>query len=434
MMMFASDNGATYEGGEHGSTQYWGTTRNILRGERVLAPTDLAEDYGRRDLIGGPRAHCHYPRGWGMVGNAPFRLYKGTVLAGGHQVPLIFSWPRGVEEHGTFRSQYVHVTDILPTLLELVGLDAPTERHGQPVKTMTGTSFVSVLRDLAAPPVHREQYYESRGHRGFYQDGWEAATVHEPRTHFRDDDWQLFHLDEDPTESENLAAQHPGTVKQLAEAWEDAAWENQVFPLDEGSGLLYALVPPYRARMLEPVTIYPGTPTLERYRSSVLIGARSFTVDVRVEFSPGDEGILLAHGDQCGGYAFYVEDDELVYVHNGYGEMQSLRVGRLEPGARAIRAEFTTIPDWNWQVTVLIDGNAANELASVPMLWGVVPCEGIDIGIDRRSPVSWEIYERHGAFPYTGQLSSVTYTPGDLAAYAPALSIDQLRALGRQFD
>ena len=320
IILFTSDNGASREGEAEGTTAYY---------QHLLGATDVSADLARLEEIGGPTTTPHYPRGWAMAsGNTPFRLYKINTHAGGHSVPMIVSAP-GLPA-GEFSRQFAHVTDVLPTLLDLLDLDAPTTRGGRPLKPIAGASFVSTFADPAAASTHPEQHYEMVGHRGFYRDGWEAVTLHRPLTPFRDAEWELYDLRSDPTETTDLATEHPEKVRELAQAWEQAAQDNQVFPLDEGSGVKFLVRPGSSEVFSEPVTILPGTPTLERWRSQQLVANRSFRVTVLL--ASAGEGTLVAHGDQGGGYSLYIEADQLVFAHNdGRG-----RVGRY-PGRWAAR-------------------------------------------------------------------------------------------------
>lgn len=426
ILIFTSDNGASREGERVGTSAYY---------VHLLAGDDLDADAARLDLIGGPRTTPHYPRGWAMVGNTPFRLYKVNTHAGGHTVPFVFSWPARLGDvAGQLRSQYAHVTDVVPTLLGLLGVERPTERNGHPLRALSGTSLLDALADPAAPSPHREQIYEMNGHRGFYRDGWEVVTLHQPMTPFSDDEWELYHLAEDPNELHDLRARHPEKLRELADAWEDAAWEEQIFPLDDGTFVKYLERPPRDEVYRRPVTIFPGTPTLERWRSAQLVGYRGVRVLARIDFRSGDQGYLVAHGDQGSGYGLYVLDDELRFVHNdGRGIVRELSGGRILDGPHEIGLELSAPGRQRWDARLLVDGEVTGVEAGFPMLFGMAPFEGIDVGIDRRSPVSWRIFERHGPFPYTGRLHWVRYEPGPLAPDAPETMLDALRELGARF-
>ncbi len=426
LILFMSDNGASREGEEVGTSAYY---VHLLQGD------DVEADLARLDDIGGPKTTPHYPRGWAMVGCSPFRLYKLNTHAGGHSVPFLVSWPGHVDEADALRRSYVHVTDILPTLLDVTGLEPPTHRHGLAVKPLVGTTFAPMLADAAAPSAHVEQHYENLGHRGYYRDGWEVVTLHQPLTPFSPEEWELYHLATDPTELRNLALDEPDRLQELADLWEQAAWANQVYPLDEGSSIKYLVRPPWAAVFGEPVTIVPGTPTMERWRSVQLIWFRAIRITASIDFAAGDRGYLFAHGDQGSGYGTYVLDDELVFVHNdGRGHMRRESAGALAPGTQEVVADFAAPGKNVWDVTLSVDGEERAVVRAVPMLYGMAPFEGIDVGIDRRSPVDWDIYERFGPFAYSGVLRNVRFVPGEPAADSPQNMIDIIRDMGARFE
>jgi arylsulfatase len=374
-----------------------------------------------------------------MASNTPFRLYKINTHAGGHQVSTILGWPRRLATRpaaaGGIRRQYVHVTDVLPTLLDLLGVEAPAARAGEALKPMAGCSFAATIDDPDAPAQHREQHYEMQGHRGYYRDGWEVVTLHRPMTSFAEDRWELYDLAADPTELRDLSEARPDVVAALVEAWERAAWANQVFPLDEGTFIKHLIRPPGTERFAAPITLRPGTPTLERWRSQQLVAVRSFRVTVRAAHRGRDQGVLVAHGDQGGGYALYVERGRLHWVLNdGRGSTRTLDGGPLPDGEIDVVADVEAPGKGVWDVVLRVDGDERSRGDGFALLFPMAPFEGIDVGIDRRSPVSWEVFERHGPFPYTGHLRSVTYQPGPPAPDSPYVLIDRLRDLGSRFE
>ncbi|QXC62175.1 arylsulfatase [Aquihabitans sp. G128] len=430
IFLFLSDNGASREGEAGGTTSYF----RSLVSKNVKDLEDRQFDRDRLELAGGPRALVHYPRGWAMASNTPFRLYKINTHAGGHSVPLILHWPAGQRDPGR-RDQWSHVTDLLPTLCELAGVQRPDVRGGIALQPLNGTSLGPVLADAGAAHARGPQYLEMAGHRGYYDGDWEVVTRHQELTEFGLHEWELYNLADDRTETRNLAAEHPERVAEMAAGWEAAARENQVYPLDEGSRLRYVVRPPYEVPLQQPVRIVAGTHTLERYRSQQLIQWRSFDVDVELDHAAGDQGVLVSHGDQGGGYALYVDDDgELVFVHNGYGEVRELRCGPVPDGARQIRLAVTAPGGWRWNVAVSVDGAEVGTSDDLVMLGAMAPFEGINVGIDRRSPVSWELAERHGTFPWTGRLVAVTYTPGEPAPDAGTRFLDLLREIGMRYE
>lgn len=403
IFVFTSDNGASREGEEHGTTQY---LRTLLSSNSRHDREDPEADLERLDLIGGPRTLAHYPRGWAMASNTPFRLYKRNTHQGGHAVPFLMSWPDGLPGTGRVDT-WAYVTDVLPTLLELTGL---------PERPLNGQSLTST--------GDREQYSELQGHRGYVRGDWEIVTRHAPLTPFGDHEWELYHRATDRTQLHDLAAERPDLVAELAKAWEEAARANQVYPLDEGSRLRYLIRPPWDEDAA-PVQLTPYVHTLERWRSLQLIQWRSFTVTATID-EPGN-GVLVAHGGQGGGYVLHVEDGEVVFTQNGYGVMHHLRAG---PPGTTVEAHITAPGDWVWDVAIKVDGEERARKNGLPMLAAFCPMEGIDVGVDRRSPVSWE----HGQNPFTGHIRDVVYIPGAFAPDAGANFVDLVRQVGMRFE
>ena len=132
-----------------------------------------------------------------------------------------------------------------------------------------------------------------------------------------------------------------------------------------------------------------------------------------LDYALGDEGMLFAHGDQGGGYAMYVEGGRLFLAYNGYGDMTVVDCGELPAGTSGVDLAMQREPGWRQNARISRDGTEVGEALDLPVLMAIAPFEGIDVGIDRRSPVSWEVYEKHGPFPYAGTLRAVTYRPGD---------------------
>ncbi|MGI8938772.1 MAG: arylsulfatase [Iamia sp.] len=425
IIVFTSDNGASREGEVDGTASYY---------VHLMNETDIEVDLARLEAMGGPTTTPHYPRGWAMAGNTPFRLYKINAHAGGHQVPFILHGPVPGGA-GEMRDQYQYVTDLLPTLLELCDLPHPAAAGVEGVRAPHGTSFLPVLEDPEHPSTHPEQYTEMIGQRGYRVGEWEAVTLHQPLTPFDDAEWELYDMGNDPTQVRNLALEQPEVLADLAARWEEAAWANQVYPLDEGSQIKYLIRPPHQAAYEAPVTILPGTPTLERWRSLQLLFLRSVAITIDVVVGPDDEGILVAHGDQGGGYVVWLDAAGLHAAHNdGCGLMRQLDAPRPEPGRRELALLLDAVGGGVWDALLRVDGELAASEAGWPCLYAMAPFEGIDVGLDRRSPVLWRLYEAHGCYPYTGQIASVTYTPGDRPADSPANLMEMLREMGRKFE
>jgi arylsulfatase A-like enzyme len=437
VFIFSSDNGASRLADRNvplcdgatttdtGTPSYFGYMHD--RREKVGVTAELLASM---DLLGGPTTWPHYPRGWAMACNTPFRLYKFSTLRGGQQAPFIFSWPArfGTEQQGAVRRQYTHITDVLPTLVDLLGLEVPTERNGRPASRPAGVSFAGTLQDEHAPSLHEEQYTECIGNRGFYRRGWEAVTVRQPLTPFSEERWQLFDVEHDPTQSRDLGPEQLEKLAELVKAFDRAAWANQVYPLDEGSCVKLLQKPSVEAP--GPTRILPGTPTLERHHSSLLIQGQSFRVVVDWQFQRGDEGVLVAHGDQAAGYILFVEDDQLYFEQNQFGSPYRLDPVALPATSRAVVLDVTAPGGGSWDVDIVVDGERSASATGLPQFMGFLPFEGIDVGIDRRSPVSWELYTRRRSFPFSGRLVAVTFVPGERAPDAPERRLEQARELG----
>jgi arylsulfatase len=419
IIVFTSDNGGSREGGGKGTTQYFKTVGMVH--SHMGNPENVDLDYERLDLIGGPRLMVHYPWGWGMASNTPLRLHKGTTFAGGHRVPLIVSWPAGIAGRNEIRFQYTHLSDVLPTLTEMIGLETPAERNGMSARAMTGSSFGEVLAAGDTPSAHPEQYYEMSGHRGYYREGWEAVTIHYPNARFDDEQWHLFNVEQDPAQTTDLAADEPERVEELTKAWDQAAWTYLVYPIDDGMGMMRLTDPTSMGGAGEKVvTLLPGTPTLERGVAAGLIHGRSFSVTVSLEHHQGDRGILFAHGDQGGGYCVYVDDDgSCVFAHNAYGAMTVVSGGVLPDGTTQVTLDITADAGARWTARLAADSKHLAAASDLEALGFLAPFEGIDVGMDRRSPVSWELYERHSTFPYTGRIHQVVYRATEFAPDAP---------------
>jgi arylsulfatase len=431
LFVFTSDNGGSREGERNGTSAYFRT----LHFGRKNTPEPFDEDLARLDDIGGPTTMPHYPRGWAMASNTPFRLYKINAHRGGHSVPFVVSWPAGELGAGELRHQFVHVTDILPTFLDIVSVDRPDTWRGNPVLPLAGENVSATLLDADAPGRGRDVAIENEGHRGYRREGWEAVTRHEPRTPYTGEPWELFDMAEDPTQLRDLAEERPELLAELQAAWEAAAWENQMLPLDEGTGYRYLLRPPWIESYDQPVVLHRDTPSLDRWRSQRLILWRDFEVTVSVTLADGDAGMLVAHGDQGGGYALYVDTtSELVAVHNGYGLERELRGPVVPPGDHDLRLRVTCPGDDRWNLALAIDGTDVAAAEGFRLLMAIAPFQGIDVGIDRKSPVSWSVHERHGAFSFSGEIHRVSYQPGAPAPDHPDNFMQVLRDWGRTFE
>jgi len=409
VFMFLSDNGASQEGGPAGSPYYLSAPR--IAGlpqtdeHRRLVSTGFAHSI--IDLIGSRDAKPAYNWGWARLCNTPFRLFKRQTHAGGHSVPAILSWPAGIADTGALRRQYLHVTDVLPTMMALAKGDDPQ------LDGLDGFSFVDSIHDAETTSRHCKQYYEMDGNRGMYVDGWEIVARYDGVGRYSVEDWELYNLNTDPTQIVDLSDVEVERTAAMAAEWEDTAWEKQVFPLTDDSDLKDPVSPEQR-RASRPVEILRGSQTLDRYRSRTLVQVRSFDmqIDFGDGFRPTDEGVLIAQGDQAGGYLLYVEDSHLHFCHNYGGRTRDFDMGALDPQLDRIDVAFVAQPEGVCSVSIAVHEELREVPAQFNLFSGETPFQGIDVGIDRRSPVSRELRSRRGTFAYTGALRSVTITPG----------------------
>ena len=279
IVVFSSDNGGTHAGGPIGSTY----NNRRMSG---LPEDPIARERERLDLIGTPRSNALYPTGWGQVSNTPFPTYKTYTGGGGRRVSFVISWPARIADGGAIRSQFVHVTDVMPTLLDLAGVAPLTQVNGRPAREPHGRSFAAVLFDAAAASLRREQYYECWSNRGYYRDGWLARSLQKRGEPIDLDNWTLHDLSRDFSESEDVRDRHPERLRELVAAFDDAAWTNLVYPLDNRTMVQKMSDGAVRPGGTAPAAraFAPGTQTARPVRLSALFPEEA--VDSRAP--PGD--------------------------------------------------------------------------------------------------------------------------------------------------
>jgi len=391
------DNGASQEGGPFGVLHEMKFFNGILETPE--------EAINHLDEIGGPHSHSNYPWGWAQAGNTPFKWYKQNTHEGGVHVPLVVHWPAGITDTGGLRTQFHHVNDVVATIYDTLGVEPPDMFRGLEQMPITGTSFSYTFGDPDEPTRKESQYYEMVGHRGMWHDGWKAVTRHQPGTDFEADEWELYHVDVDPSECNDLADAHPEKLRELIEMWWDEADRHGVLPLDDRLGELFAT----RFRDNSP------HPTDRRYvykppmaplpaQAGAPIGGRSFDMTATVATGADREGVLYATGTQNSGVAFFVNDGRLVFDYNAFDDHTIVRSAEpLPDSATELRVELRRGDDRVAAVTLLVDGEPVGS-GTIPWLMGTISSVGASIGYDAGSTVSVE-YE--GAFPFTGSLESL---------------------------
>lgn len=409
IVILASDNGGTAEGGPSGTRSYFAQF-----GIHAELPDDWVKDAPRDPAeIGGPRLFSQYPTGWARVSNTPFRSFKSSTYEGGVHAPLVVSWPAAPMGARGLRDQFVFVSDLAPTILELTGVARLTELNGRAVQSTDGQSIVPVLEE-ASSDGREAQYFECMGRRAMVEGGWKALSPIPPSLAEggAGGNWELYHLDTDPTETRNLAEQQPDRVAELAERWRQEAWNNTVFPLDD-DGSLHRNRPETDGLLADPVTLAPFRPPLERFRSAQLTVLKSFRVEFDLELTDHCEGVLIAHGDQGGGYLLAIDGGRPVLSYNAYGAMHRARGTGVGAGNHEMILIVDELEGLRWRVRLEVDGVLDAEIESVPMLMGMAPFTGISVGYDYGGPVDWELYEQHGSYRFSGgTIDRVCVVPG----------------------
>jgi hypothetical protein len=290
--------------------------------------------------------------------------------------------------------------------------------NGQPARAMHGRSFAPALLDGGAPSPRSEQYYECWANRAYYRDGWLARSIQKRGEPIDFDNWTLHHLAEDFSESVDLRGRHPAKLEELTDAFEAAAREYCVYPLDNRNRLQkFADVSPHLLALADrPRTFLPGMQSVHRADIFPLISNRSFKVRVRFAQRPADEGVLWALGDPIGGMVMYVEDGRLHFYYSCFGDATALPGFALPAGAHEATLDYEALGKRQGRGRILVDGaeRVGWTALSPTLMFGIF--EGLDVGLDRRGPVLSELFERHGAFPYTGTIRDVTVEPGARAS------------------
>ncbi|MCF6385842.1 sulfatase-like hydrolase/transferase [Mycobacterium sp. MBM] len=433
IIVVISDNGASGEGGPNGS---------VNEGKFFNGYIDTVEESMRFfDELGGPTTYGHYPIGWAMAFNTPYKLYKRYAShEGGIADAAIISWPAGLSAHGEIRDNYVNVCDITPTVYDLLGIVAPATVKGIPQKPLDGVSFKVALDDPDAPTGKETQFYTMLGTRGIWHRGWFASAVHPAApsgwSHFDQDRWELYHLDNDRSQCHDVAAEHPGKLAEMQALWLSEAEKYNGIPLaDLGVVEMLTRWRPSLAGDRTSYVYYPHTAPVA-VGGCVNIAGRSFSVLAEVTVDSEDvRGVLFKQGAGHGGYVLYVDEGRLQFVYNFFGEDEQ-RVGATEPlaaGAHVVGVEFartgtvegshTPVGD----VTLYVDGAAVATRAAVkahPVMFGLAG-GGVSVGRNAGQPVSTAY---RAPFEFTGGAIGRVVVDVSGAAY-----LDAERDLARAF-
>ena len=315
LVILVSDNGASGEGGPDGSVNEMKFMNGI--------PDDLQQNLAMLEQLGGTKTYNHYPTGWAMAFNTPFKMWKRYEFNGGTSDPCIISWPAGTKARDELRGQYHHAIDLVPTILDVLGVEPPETIKGHVQSRLDGVSMRYSFDDPAAPSTRATQFYSMLGSRAIWHDGWKAVTTHPAISgwsNFNDDTWELYHTDVDRAELHDLAADHPDKLRELINLWYAEAGANQAFPLDDRSALEILITP--RPQLSAPRNRYvylPDTAEIPEAQA-VNVRNRSYVVAAQVDLpGPGAQGVLFAHGSRFGGHALYLKDNRLHYIYNFVG-------------------------------------------------------------------------------------------------------------------
>jgi arylsulfatase len=432
LIMLISDNGASSEGGPEGSVN-----ENLFFN---FVPEDLEENLAAMDELGGPKYFNHYPWGWTWAGNTPFRRWKRETYRGGISDPFIVHWANGIKAKGEVRTQYAHAIDMVPTVLDLLGLEPPEAVKGVAQSPIEGVSFAQSLDQASAETKHHTQYFEMLAHRSIYHNGWRAVCPW-PGTSFIESGktfgtpipaetlteldataWELYHVAKDFAENHNVADQHRDKLIEMIGQWYVEAGKYNVLPVDGRGQQRFSEERPQIAGERTSYVYYPGTQEVPVNAAAKIIN-RPHSITADVDFKAGDEGVLISQGGIDGGYAFYVQDGKLQYIYN-YVARNFYHAASTEPvpeGRHQLRYEFevTGEPDilkgkgTPGRGQLYIDGKLVGQIdipVTNPIMLGLA--SGVAIGADPGSPVT-DKYE--APFAFSGKLYNVTIdVSGDL--------------------
>ncbi|MEH6592587.1 MAG: arylsulfatase [Halioglobus sp.] len=408
------DNGSSAEGGLTGTFNETTALNGI--------PVTVESQLGDMDDWGGPASYPHFQAGWAVATNTPFQWTKQVASHyGGTRNPLVVHWPDGIDAKDEVRSQWHHVTDIAPTLMEAAGLPFPTSVNGTVQKPFEGVSLIYSFDAPDAADQHTKQYFEMFGNRAIYHDGWVAAAKHRtpwasaPDGPLDQDKWELYHVAEDFSQANDLAASSPGKLKELQALFIEEAIKHDVLPLDDRVFERFNASIAGRPDLMgdrTSLTVYPGMNMTENAFINVKNRSHSITAEVEIP-EGGAEGVILAQGGRFAGWSLYMKDGKISYVHNYVGlERYTITADKpLAPGKATIRYQFDydggKAPGKGGTGTISVNGKrvAKGQIGNTtPFLFSAD--ETADVGLDAATPVTEDYAEGKNAF--TGRIEQVT--------------------------
>ena len=417
LIMVTSDNGASGEGGLEG-------THNEMLVLNGIPKTAMEENMKRYDQWGTAETDNHYHAGWAMAGNTPFKHFKQTVHNGGIADPLIIHWPKGIKARGELRTQYHHIIDIAPTLLNAAGLELPAEVDGVKQMPFDGVSMKYSFDKAEAATTHPVQYYEMFGNRAIYDNGWKAVTLHGNRMpwviagtfDFDQDVWELYNLKDDPTETHNLAFSNPQKLEELKQKWEEEAIKYNVYPLYDDVAARAANVQK-RSRTADTYTYYPPGAEFISEALSPPVKNRGHTITASLETDGSTDGVIVACGGFFAGYTLYVKENIVTYTYNTFDQKYyTIKASQpLTPGRHEIKFVYEVVVGTDPGAisstgtgALFIDGVRTGHGTvdrTIPGLFSV--SETFDVGIDNGGSVDRKAYS--SPFPFSDTLNWVRF-------------------------
>jgi len=426
LIMVLSDNGASSEGGPTGSIN-----ENKFFN---FVPDSLEQNLAAIDDIGGPKYFNHYPWGWTFAGNTPFRRWKRETYRGGISDPFIVSWANGIAARGEIRTQYGHAIDMVPTVLDVLGVEPPLAIGGITQSPIEGVSLASSFADADAPATHVTQYFEMIGHRSIYHDGWRAVCpwpgtsfaegkpfgspiTAEQLTELDANAWELYHVAEDPAENHDVAAENRPRLIEMIAQWYVEAGRYNVLPVDGRGQQRFADERPVIALPRSRYVYYPDTQEVSSNAAPRLLN-RPHTITVLADMPEGGaEGVLVSQGGVDGGFSLYIQGGRLRYTYNYVADQEFHIVSDSDvpSGRHAFSFEFepTAPPEplkgkgAPGHARLFVDGQPVGTghlPVTIPLTMGLA--SGITVGADGGAPVTG-VYE--APFAFTGQIDRVVY-------------------------
>ena len=408
------DNGASAEGGLTGSVN----ELKIFNG----VPEDRQQLLASLDDLGSPKTFNHFHAAWAWAVNTPFQWTKQIASHfGGTRDPLVIAWGDRIQEKGGLRTQFHHVIDVAPTILEAAGITTPTVVNGVKQQPIEGTSLVYTFDNPTADSQRTTQYFEMFGNRAIYDRGWIAAARHGrlpwervSKTDFDQDRWELYNITDDFSEANDLANQNPAKLKQLQKLFLAEAQTYQVLPLDDRLLSRFDVSGrPSVAAGRTHFTYYPGAVGIPE-GSAPDLKNKSFRITAAVDVpndSDDTEGVLIAQGGRFAGWSFFLEDGKPAFAYNFLGVDRTVIKSKesIPVGASNIRFEFAFdggTPGAGGTGKLFINDKLVGEeriAKTVPYRWGLD--ETFDVGQDLGTPV---IDDYKAPFAFTGNLQKVT--------------------------